>query len=104
MFALAYALHGQTAATAQPTSVPHHLRIVWAEDPAHSAVVSWSTMGEGTGHRVLYDVVSRSGQPDSYATEQPTVTTGAYEDGGGPYYHHAELTGLSPPPGTTSRS
>ena len=94
--ALVVAAGTSLVASGQPEGLtPHQLRIVWAEEPATHARVSWSTADPGTTHAVYYDTVSRGGDPSAYTHQVTTARTGQYGSGT-PYYHHAELEGLSP--------
>ncbi len=74
---------------------PGHLRIVWTEDPAHRATISWSTAAAGSTHEVHIDTTSRGGAVGSYAQTVVADSNGEYSTGGG-YYHHANVTGLQP--------
>ena len=77
------------------SSAPRQLRVIWAEDPAHHAIVSWSTDGAGQVHEVYYDTSPRNGVLSSYLFQSPSALNGSY-NGGGLNYHHAEISGLTP--------
>jgi hypothetical protein len=85
------------AAGAQSLSgnIPAHLRIVWTEDPSTKATVSWSTSTAGSSHEVYLDTQPRGGNLGAYAHRVPAQVNGPYASGG-PFYHHAQLTGLRP--------
>lgn len=74
---------------------PGHLRVVWHENPAEEAVVSWSTATAGSAHVVHLDTAPRGGDPSAYARTVVAERNGAYATGGA-FYHHARITGLSP--------
>ena len=69
---------------------PAQWRLVWQNDPAHEAIVSWSTVDQGKRH--LVRVAAADG------SEERAVTT--YDDGkyigGNHYYHHVRLKELKP--------
>ena len=85
------------AASAQAISgaAPGHLRVIWTEDPAHRATISWTTAAAGGVHEVHIDTEPRGGALGSYARTVAAGTNGAYSTGGG-HYHQAEVTGLEP--------
>jgi acid phosphatase type 7 len=78
-----------------------HPRIYWTENPASHAIVSWTSLEEGSVHKVYYDTVSQKDRSNySFYTESGSngKITVRKEDllSGVPnaYYHHAELEGL----------
>ena len=74
---------------------PIHIHLTWGEnDTSHTMVVTWKTTTADAGDNVLYDTVSRGGDPENYAYS----ATGSYHtySGAGGYIHDVELTGLSP--------
>lgn len=80
-----------------------HARVVWMKNPAHEAVVSWSTREAGKQHRVHYDTRPRKGKTAAYAHTVNTFRDGQFttvsEDAGvtvPTFYHHAHLEGLEP--------
>lgn len=85
-------------------SMPRHVRVLWTQDPATHAMVSWTTLSHGRDHRVYYDTVSRGGDPKRYAFQAATTLEGRVtmkpmdREEGVPeaYYRHAELTELTP--------
>ncbi|MDP6539421.1 MAG: metallophosphoesterase family protein [Planctomycetota bacterium] len=89
--------------TALEGTVPVQWRVIWTEDPAHRATVSWSTLEAGSEHVVHFDVVSREGTDEPYAMTQAAQRNGAYtlhenerEKVAGASYHHARIGGLEP--------
>lgn len=76
-------------------SEPGHLRLVWTEDPAHRATLSWSTNSAGSTHEVYFDTQPRGGDLSAYAHKVSASSNGAYS-GTSANYHHAQLTGLAP--------
>ena len=76
---------------------PAQLRLVWTEDPAHRTTFSWSTSGAGATHEVYLDTQPRKGELGVYGRKVTATSNGSYGGGnGGPYYHHADVTGLEP--------
>ena len=74
---------------------PRGIHLTWARnDTAHTIVVSWKTSSAEAGDVVLYDTVSRGGNPDLYRFR----AEGRHETyaGANGYFHHVELTGLEP--------
>ncbi len=93
---------GFAVPAAQANGIEHQ-RVLWMENPAHEAVVSWSTREAGNDHRIYIDTVSRGGDPEAYADRVGTFRDGAYtmipedEAWAEPaYYHHVHLDGLEP--------
>lgn len=70
---------------------PGHVRLVWADNPSTTAIVSWNTAEPGKKHVVHYQAADgeEKGTADSYLdgpfTGKETL-----------YYHHVKLTGLKP--------
>ena len=78
-----------------PDLTPSQMRVVWSTDPAHRAVVSWSTAGEGAEHTVHYDTQSRGAVLAEYGFTSEVVITGEYKPGDdSPWFHHAEIADL----------
>ncbi len=106
----AYGVRGQNAVTNEweqygipnPTvmegTTPAQWRILWTGDAQTTATVSWSTAEESARNVVYFDTVARDGQTADYANKQEAGKNGQYT-GGTSYYHHAQLTKLTP--GTT---
>lgn len=82
------------AANAQALSGanPGHLRIIWTEDPAHRATISWSTASAGSTHEVYLDTQSRSGVLSAYARKVAAKNASV----GSAATHHAVVTDLKP--------
>lgn len=94
---LALALPFTAKAQAIDGRNPAHLRIVWTEDPAHRATLSWSTQNAGATHEVYLDTQPRGGDLGAYAHKVTAAQNGAYGGGsGGPFYHHANVAELQP--------
>lgn len=78
-------------------STPHHVRVVWTEDPQHAATIAWSTRDAGFAHRVRI-------APESPVEATPPRSIEATRNG--PYarlegeavlhYHHVVADGLAP--------
>lgn len=84
------------------STIEHH-RILWMENPAHEAVVSWTTRTPGKMHSVYFDTVSRRGELGEYASHTPTFSDGKFtmlpvdKEWSQPgYYHHVHLQNLEP--------
>ncbi len=75
---------------------PAQWRVIWKEDPATRATLSWSTAKKGNGHLVRYDVKSRAGNADAYAFQRASDRDGPYADADGEHFHHVRLTNLKP--------
>ncbi|MFO1053517.1 MAG: fibronectin type III domain-containing protein [Planctomycetota bacterium] len=80
---------------------PTQWRVVWTEDPAHSALVAWSTSGAGQTHHVLLGEQALTATTEAGARVVVADRNGPYtrrndDDGPALSYHHAHLTGLSP--------
>ncbi len=79
-----------------------HFRVLWMDNPASEAVVSWSTAEPGENHRVHFDTESRDGVREDYASTAVPASSGRYtmldSDAGTPpaYYHHVHLQNLEP--------
>jgi acid phosphatase type 7 len=92
----------ETTIRALPASAkPQHLRILFEQQPAREAVVSWTTTVPGTRHVVHFDTEPRSGDTEAYAQQATQVVSGAYtllpsETEMAAWYHHVPLTGLEP--------
>lgn len=93
-------------ASAQRTETlagPTQCRVIWTDDPAHSATISWTTAGKSSDNAVLFSYESRD---DAQALFENTVAThrdGPYTASSRgaagtdvAYFHHALLTGLEP--------
>ncbi len=78
-----------------PECMPQYPMVVWHADPAHQALIAWTTEDAGSASVVHFDVESHAGDPNAYANAMNLVTTGEYSDGG-QFYHHAVLDGLEP--------
>jgi len=83
---------------------PRHVRVLWMEDPATQAVVSWSTTQPGVQSRLYYDTEPRNGEVGAYGSRVSRIHSGEFTRSaddlsyGEPplYYHHALLTELEP--------
>lgn len=91
------------ADNASPKEGPRQLRVIWLENPATTAIVSWTTNDEGKKHAVHYDTEPRSGDVSKYAQATPASRNGEYSRSdrekdkiAQSFYHHAVLTGLKP--------
>ena len=77
------------------TLTPRHVRVIWHDDPATSAIVSWTTTEPGTKHLVK---LRADGQEDWTSIESERNEQFQGELGGDtvPYAHHTTLTDLQP--------
>ncbi|TWT74733.1 purple acid phosphatase family protein [Allorhodopirellula solitaria] len=71
---------------------PAQWRVVWADDPATSATIVWSTAEPGRLHSVEYRVRGEDAQPAVQLARSGRYTGGDAEL----YYHRVELTELEP--------
>jgi acid phosphatase type 7 len=73
---------------------PSQWRVIWTQDPATSATVSWTTATKGKTHQVSY----AKQYPNKDVKKESTVVLshrdGPYSGADGEHYHHARLTGL----------
>lgn len=79
---------------------PRHTRVIWHENPAEEAIISWSTDDAGRASYLYFDTESRGGQLKDYRFRQQVSEEGAYKknfwSSKTPYYHHARLSKLLP--------
>ncbi|MGE0143407.1 MAG: fibronectin type III domain-containing protein [Planctomycetota bacterium] len=78
-----------------------HWRVVWTEDPAHEALVAWSTTNPGTVHQVVIEPKTAARFPSSSARIVSASRSGPYArddaDQHTPrHWHHVELRALQP--------
>lgn len=96
-------VHGQADPVMPPSGETEHHRVLWMQNPAEEAVVSWTTRFEGKNHRVYYDTVPRHGDLSAYAHQAESFKDGQFtmreadvkwvKPG---YYHHVHLKDLQP--------
>jgi acid phosphatase type 7 len=55
-----------------------HFRVMWMEDPAEQALVSWTTPVEGTSHAVHFDTEPRGGRLGAYARKTEALPPRKY--------------------------
>ena len=89
--------------TVMEGTTPAQWRVIWTEDPARNATISWSTRAPGSRHYVCYDTESRGGDDSAYRQRKMVIRSGAYTLGEkergkvpGAFYHHVNLTDLRP--------
>jgi acid phosphatase type 7 len=83
---------------------PRHVRVIWTENPAEHAIVSWTTMAPATENIIYYDTESRSGDLNAYRFSTESERYGKItmapmdETEGVPpgWYHHGQLHDLEP--------
>lgn len=80
-----------------------HPRVLWIKNPAHEAVVSWTTRQAGERHRVFYDTEPHGTNRANYRQQAESFKDGMYtmvpadEEFVKPgYYHHVHLKDLKP--------
>ncbi len=87
---------GSYTGTKLEGTTPAQWRLIWEEDPAHAATVSWTTAAEPEKSSVLYDTQPRNGELAKYA-HTATASSGRYSDKDFKlWYNHAELSELKP--------
>ena len=92
-----------TSGAAADTS-PRHLRVVWTEDPARHAIISWTTMAPAGENVIFYDTESRPADPAAYQYQSAAERSGEVSmlkmdrtEGVPPgWYHHGQLHDLEP--------
>lgn len=86
--------------TALAGTAPAQWRVIWKEDPATRATISWSTAEEGSDHRAHLATSPQQGAIGSYALTVECQRNGRYSSHGeevsSAWYHHARLEGLEP--------
>lgn len=55
-----------------------HVRIVWTQNPAETALISWTTPTEGTSHTVYYDTQPRLARLPGYAFQSKGLPSRKY--------------------------
>ena len=87
--------------TALQGSTPSQWRVIWEEDPAHEATISWSTAVAAGQHRVLLSKRPLRGAIDDYEQSISAARNGRYTLSSdeavhvaAASYHHADLRGL----------
>ncbi|QDS94258.1 PhoD-like phosphatase [Roseimaritima multifibrata] len=87
-------LGGGTTDAAAPLkgTQPAQWRVVWTDDPATTATVSWSTAAAGKSHSVRFRVKGSEASPSAQLADSGRYTGGESEL----YYHHVHLTDLQP--------
>lgn len=90
---LAFPAEAQLGSTPPEGTRPAQWRVIWQEDPAHQAIIAFSTEDDGTS-TVYFDTEPRSGVTAAY-TSQVSCTTGRYTFSLS-RYHHCLLTDLEP--------
>jgi hypothetical protein len=80
-----------------------HHRVLWIEDPATQAVLSWTTREAGANHVVYYDTAPRGGDVSAYAFKAESFKDGQFtmveKDAQWvkpAFFHHAHLSNLQP--------
>ncbi|MBZ0137687.1 MAG: metallophosphoesterase family protein [Planctomycetes bacterium] len=77
-------------------TLPAQWRVIWTEDPAHEATLSWTTAGLPDSSVVYYDTEARGGELAMYR-HKAEAATGRYTDKDWKlHYNHALLTDLKP--------
>ena len=71
---------------------PAQWRVLWTDDPATTATVSWSTAARGENHTVRYRKRNSDEQNSIQLADSGRYTGGEFEL----YYHHARLSELNP--------
>jgi len=74
--------------------LPKHIHLTYQNDPSSTITVTWQTNSSTTGDVVLYDLISRGGDPSLYQNQ--ALGSNHTYDGASGYIHDVELTGLVP--------
>ncbi len=99
--ALAFLVAFPTLAAAQRGNMPPsgtrpaQFRLIWHEDPAHQAIMAWTTEDSGRS-RVYYDTQSRGGNVANYAQNIDCGDSRRYSGLTLHHYHHCALSSLQP--------
>lgn len=79
---------------------PRHTRVIWHENPAQEAIVSWTSDEGGRSSYLYYDTEPRGGQLKAYRFRQKPAHQGQYKrnfwSSKTPHYHHVRLNSLLP--------
>ncbi|MCB9936426.1 MAG: metallophosphoesterase family protein [Planctomycetes bacterium] len=87
---------GSYTGTKLEGTTPAQWRLIWEEDPAHTATVAWTTAKQPEKSTLLYDSEARQGDLAKYRF-QVDATVGQYTDDEiHTWYNHAELSNLKP--------
>lgn len=94
-------LVGAASAQAPEDRRPGHIRVVFQDDPATSATISWTTQRGRGRHRVHFDTVPHGRDQDAYRYRVDAQINDEYDDEeerheSGDHYHHARISGLQP--------
>jgi hypothetical protein len=81
-------------ASATASALPEHLRVIWHENPAEQAIVSWSTEGPADTHIVWDDEDHPSAQ--EYAHEAHPQRSAQFVEDVATVYHDYTLRNLTP--------
>ena len=94
---LAIGLQAATAQHDQPTSgtTPRHVRVIWHDDPATTAIVAWTTTEAGTSHQLDYATGDEQDWTTVPCTEHQQFN-GRVPEGPTPYVHVVRLKDLPP--------
>lgn len=85
----------------KPSPDPVHIRVIFEEQPASEAQVSWTTTAEGSSHTLYYDTEPGGADPAQYRYSSGAIHSGKYtlldeETGMDSWYHHAFMENLQP--------
>ena len=85
---------GSYVGTKVEGTTPAQWRLIWEEDPAHAATVSWTTAEQPKKSTLVYDSETRQGDVTKYRFHAD-ATVGQYtDDEVHTWYNHAEISGL----------
>ncbi len=85
-----------TPAAAELTQSPSYVRVIFMEDPAREATVSWVTGAQGTGQKLMLDTEPGGGADGAYDLSWDQVETGPLGGDADPWFHHTVAAGLQP--------
>lgn len=93
-----------SATTAYDTPSPRHVRVIWTEQPANHAIISWTTMAPSAQNTIYYDTVNHNDDIEAYRFSSDaerngeiTITAMDRTEGVDPgWYHHGQMKDLEP--------
>ena len=90
----------------EKSTEPLHIRVLFKDNPANEAVISWTTTLQGSYNTLYYDTEPRHGDKSRYSNRSETIHTGQFslrkytfgasEVDMESWYHHAYIDDLEP--------
>jgi hypothetical protein len=84
-----------SSASAAAFASTDHLRVVWHENPATEAIVSWSTDGPAETY-LVWDDETHDAADEYEHRSSGAQNSGQYDEDAAPVFHHHTLSGLEP--------